>query len=366
MRYENVCLDSIGFTLPHEVVASDELERQLEPLYTRLRLPEGRLELITGVCQRRFWPVGTLPSQPSLASARAAIAAAGVAQDRVGALIHASVCRDHLEPATACAVHAGLGLPAECMVFDLSNACLGLLNGVVQLASMIELGQIEAGLVVGTEGSRQVVETTIEYLNRDRRLTRRDVKLAMASLTLGSASCAMLLTHRSISRGGTPLAAVTVRANTRFHELCQSGRDEAVAGGMRPLMATDSERLMREGIATGADTFDRFLVEAGWSRADIDRTFCHQVGPTHRKLLFEALRLDPEIDSLTVQWLGNTGAVALPVTLALAAAAGRIASGQRLALLGIGSGINCLMLACQWGRTPAVASPESGPSELDA
>ena len=190
MRYEQVALESFGYTLPDEVVSSDEIEARPEPLYRRLRLPAGRLELMTGIRERRFWPPGTLPGDPSIASGEKALAASGIDRRHVGALVHASVCRDHLEPATACRVHHALGLPQTCQVFDVSNACLGLLNGMLLVANMIELGQIRAGLVVGTEGSRQIVETTIAWLNRDESLKREDVKLAVASLTLGSASCA--------------------------------------------------------------------------------------------------------------------------------------------------------------------------------
>jgi 3-oxoacyl-[acyl-carrier-protein] synthase-3 len=108
---------------------------------------------------------------------------------------------------------------------------------------------------------------------------------------------------------------------------------------------------MRQGIAAGVETFDRFLAAAGWEPADIDRTFCHQVGVAHRRLLFESLKLDPAIDFTTVEMLGNTGAVALPVTMALGIEQGRIQPGERVAMLGIGSGINCLMLAAEWQTT---------------
>ena len=101
-----------------------------------------------------------------------ALQAGELDESRIGALIHASVCRDHLEPATACRVHHELGLRDECLIYDVSNACLGLLNGAIQIAHMIEAGHIEAGLVVGTEGGRQLVETTIEALNGDLSLTR--------------------------------------------------------------------------------------------------------------------------------------------------------------------------------------------------
>jgi 3-oxoacyl-[acyl-carrier-protein] synthase-3 len=348
MRYEDVCIESLGYTLPEEVVTSSEIERRLAPLYQRLRLPEGRLELISGVRERRFWPVGTMPSSMSLLSARQALQAAEMSPARIGALIHASVCRDYLEPATACSVHHRLGLPPSCIVYDLSNACLGLLNGMVQIANMIELGQIEAGIVVGSEGSRQLVETTIDWLNAETSLTRQSVKSAIASLTIGSASCAILLTHRAISRTGNRLWQVTTRAHTEFHDLCHSGNDEAVGSGMSPLMDTDSERLLEEGIATGKAAFAEFLQQAGWTPDSLHRTICHQVGSAHRKRMIESLGLNLDRDFSTLEWLGNTGSVALPITLALAAERQAISGGDQVGLLGIGSGINCLLCAIDW------------------
>lgn len=351
MRYNQVCLESLGYTIPDEIVESAELESRLEPLYQRLRLPPGRLELMTGIRERRFWPVGTLPSEKSIESGERAIAIAGIDRDLIGALVHGSVCRDHLEPATASRVHHELGLSQDCLIYDVSNACLGLLNGVLQVANMIELGQIRAGLVVGTESSRALVETTIDTLNRDETLSRKTIKSAVASLTIGSGSCAILLCDRELSQTGNRLLAGAARANTEHHRLCHSGQDEAVAEGMSPLMQTDSERLMAEGIATGETTFENFLTEAEWSLADIDKTVCHQVGAAHRKLMCEAFGVDLARDYATVDWLGNTGSVALPITLARAAEAGFIASDDNVGLLGIGSGINCVMLAAQWQRS---------------
>jgi 3-oxoacyl-[acyl-carrier-protein] synthase-3 len=117
---------------------------------------------------------------------------------------------------------------------------------------------------------------------------------------------------------------------------------------MRPLMTTDSERLMREGIATGVATFEAFLSETGWSREQIARTFCHQVGSAHRKLMLESLGLSPDKDFATLEWLGNTGSAALPATMAIGVEQGLVKPGDKVAMLGIGSGINSLMLAVEW------------------
>jgi acyl-CoA:acyl-CoA alkyltransferase len=164
---------------------------------------------------------------------------------------------------------------------------------MLQAANMIELGQIRAALVVGTEDGRPLVETTIAALNANETLTRQQVKCAVASLTIGSGSCAILLTDRELSQTGNRLLAAAVRANTDHHQLCQSDRDEAVGSGMQPLMQTDSEQLMQQGVATGAATFRRFLSNARWDVEDIDKTFCHQVGTAHRKLMLESLGSRP-------------------------------------------------------------------------
>ncbi len=288
----------------------------------------------------------------SAQTAERLFAQSGVDRRQVGALIHGSVCRDYLEPATAAGVHHALGLPAECLVYDVSNACLGVLNGLVQVATLIELGQIRAGVVVGTENARPLVENTVATLNADQSLTRDSVKREVASLTTGSASVAVLLTHQDLSRTGNRLLAATARAYTAGHALCR-GREvpAAVAGAERsvaPLMQTDSEALLAAGIAAAVPTFDAFLSETGWSRAGIARTFCHQVGSAHRKLLLQTLQLDPARDFTTYETLGNTGAAALPLTLAQGIEAGLLQSGDRAALLGIGSGVNVLMLALEW------------------
>ena len=80
-----------------------------------------------------------------------------------------------------------------CPAIDVSNACLGLLSGLLTIADQIELGRIRAGIVVGTETGRDLVESTVEWLATDPNVTRKDVKRAFASLTIGSGSAAMLI-----------------------------------------------------------------------------------------------------------------------------------------------------------------------------
>jgi len=72
MRYENVCIESLAIALPEERWTSAHLEERLRPLYERLKLPEGRLELMSGIRERRMWPAGMRPSDASAAAGKAA------------------------------------------------------------------------------------------------------------------------------------------------------------------------------------------------------------------------------------------------------------------------------------------------------
>ena len=109
--------------------------------------------------------------------------------------------------------------------------------------------------------------------------------------------------------------------------------------------------------------FAEFLHETGWSREAIHKTFLHQVGSAHRKLMLEALGLEPQRDFSTLEWLGNTGSVALPITMACGVEQGFVRTGEHVGMLGIGSGINCLMLAVAWRRTQVCSSLDHKPAK---
>ena len=113
-------------------------------------------------------------------------------------------------------------------------------------------------------------------------------------------------------------------------------------------METQSEELLHRGVETAELTWRKFSSRPGWSAGEIDRFFCHQVGSAHAKLLFDTLDLDSSKNYETLEVLGNVGSVSAPITMAMAIEAGVFQPGQKGALLGIGSGINSLMLGVEW------------------
>ncbi len=348
MRFNNVNIESFGYHLPENIVSSDELERRLAPVYERLKMSVGRLELMSGIKERRFWDDGVLPSQISSIAGEKVLEKSGLDRKDIGCLICASVCRDFLEPATATVVHNTLKLPQDAMAFDISNACLGVLNGMLHVANMIEMGQISAGLIVAGENGGPLVNATIENLLARPDISRSEVKTAFASLTIGSAATAVLLTHKDISRSGHRFLGGAGRAATQFNDLCRGNEDTGMGAGSTPLMETDAETLMQEGCILAKETWEIAKATLKWSDQCVDKVFTHQVGRLHRNLLYESLNLDLNKDFSTLEFLGNTGSAALPVTVALGDEKGLIHRGDKVALLGIGSGLNSIMLGVEW------------------
>lgn len=341
MKFAHVCLESLAVALPDEVWSSARIEARLRPLYERLKLPEGRLELMTGIRERRMWPEGTRPSDASAAAGRAVLAKSGLRAEQVELFIHAAVSRDMLEPATASFAHRQIGLPASAQILDVSNACLGFLNALTLAAGLIESGQIKVALIASGENGRPLVDQTLRTLV-ERPLTRNEIKPYFANLTIGSGAVAAVVCHDSLVQGRPHrLLGGIARAATQHSELCQGD----TYGAESLAMQTDSEQLLLAGVALAQDTWREFTAEQG---GDFDRFVCHQVGSVHRRKLYETLGLDLAKDFSTFETLGNTGSVALPSTLALAVEAGAVADGSRVGLLGIGSGLNCLMLALEW------------------
>lgn len=347
MKYSKVFIESLGYELAPVVVTSAELEERLEPLYKELRFVPGQLQALTGIRERRWWEPGYPLSRGAIAAGRKALDSAGVAATDIGALIYCGVCREQFEPATACKVAAGLGISGSAAVFDLSNACLGVLNGILEVANRIELGQIRAGLVVSCESAREINDIMIA-----RMLTERSMEhfaASLATLTGGSGAVAVLVTDGSFAAGsGHRLLGGVTRTAPEHHGLCLWGVTPDGAGGYSQSMSTDAVSVMNYGVELGRRTWAALLPEMGWQTPDVDRVVCHQVGSAHQSAILKTLGIPLDKDFTTYEFLGNMGTVSLPLTLALAEEREILETGDRLALLGIGSGLNCLMLGVRW------------------
>jgi 3-oxoacyl-[acyl-carrier-protein] synthase III len=346
MRYSRVRIEAITYELAPNVVTSTALEERLAPAYKELGIPLGQLESMTGIRERRFWNPGQSMADGAAKAGRKALEASDIDPRDIGLLIYGGVCRDHIEPATACAVADALGVTNRAEVFDVSNACLGIVNGMVQIANAIELGNIRAGLVVSCESAREIVEQTIQQL-----LANPDIELlkpSLATLTGGSGAVAVLLTDASVSTDGHKLLGGVAHAACEHHQLCHWSPQRVSGENTRQIAETDAIGILENGVALGVRTYRDFVRELDWEPTGPHKIVCHQVGATNRAAILTALEIPPERDFMTFAYLGNIGTVSLPITAAIAEERGFLERGDRVGLLGISSGLNCLMLGVDW------------------
>lgn len=338
MIFNHVAIESLAVVEAPHRFTSAELVESIGPNAERIGLRPGLIEALTGVKARRFWDRGVMPSQVATLAAEAALEKSGVARDQIGLVVNTSVCRDYLEPSVASIVHSNLGLPSHCLNFDVGNACLAFLNGMSIASNMIERGQIDYALVVDGEGSREVIEATIARL-RSPESTPQDLRDDFATLTLGSGAAAMLLcrddlattTHRFI--GGVSQAA------SQWNHLCR---------GTSERMVTDAGQLLKAGVALARQTWNLATDVLAWRQDELDELILHQVGSIHMSTLLSELELQPSHAFVTYSEYGNIGPAAIPFTLSKSVDAGRVYQGDRIALMGIGSGLNCAMMEIVW------------------
>jgi 3-oxoacyl-[acyl-carrier-protein] synthase-3 len=200
-------------------------------------------------------------------------------------------------------------------------------------AMAIESGHVRTVLIVDGECSRRTQLATIERLARPT-TTLEDVFEQFASLTLGSGSAAMVMggpregAHRYV--GGES------RAATMHHDLCVGDLDR---------MRTDTAGLLESGLQLAKEA----RVEAdeiGWDWETCDRYVMHQVSAVHTTKLCELLGIDMSKVPLTYPHFGNMGPAAVPYTLSTIA--DELEPGERVLLMGIGSGLNCAGAELVW------------------
>jgi 3-oxoacyl-[acyl-carrier-protein] synthase-3 len=299
----------------------------------------GLIEGLTGIRERRFWDADQQASDVATLAAEKVLERAGIPRETIGCLISTSVSKDYIEPSVASLVHGNLGLADDCINYDMGNACLGFVNAMASVGMMIDAGFVDYGLIVDGENSREVVEATIE------RLRQPDAKPdafrdQFATLTLGSGAVAMIVCRRDMSTSGHAINGSVTRAATRHSRLCLGQRDR---------MTADASKVLIFGVELAKKTWDLAgSTLANWSDAQIDAYMPHQVSRRNMDVLNEKLGLTPEKHHLNFPTLGNIGPAAVPITLCQADESGRIRSNDHVALMGIGSGLNCSMMSVTW------------------
>ena len=338
MLFKNVSIAGLAHIDAPHTLTSKEINERLKPTLDRLGIRTDVLGDIAGIHARRLWDADMLASDAATLAARKALEDAGIGADKIGLLVNTSVSRDYLEPSTASIVSGNLGVGDECMTFDVANACLAFINGMDIAARMLERGEIDYALIVDGETANLVYEKTLERMALPG-VTADDFRNEMAALTLGCGAAAMVMARTELVPDAPRYRGGVTRSATEWNQLCRGNLDR---------MVTDTRMLLIEGIKLAQKTFVAAREALGWAVEELDQFVIHQVSQPHTAAFIKNFGIDPKKVMTIFGEHGNIGPASVPIVLSKLKELGRLKKGDRVALLGIGSGLNCSMAEVVW------------------
>ncbi|WP_329128104.1 3-oxoacyl-ACP synthase III family protein [Streptomyces sp. NBC_01465] len=295
-------------------------------------MSRGVLQHMYGLLERTVAPADDQPSDLAARAARTVLEETGTDPADIDLLLFAGILADMEEPATAHVVADKLGLNAP--VFDVKNACNGVLNALEIADAFIRSGQY-----------RRILVTTAEVSTRESRWVLddpADVITALPSLSTGDLGSALLVEASerpgilgsrffANSSGWTAATLPNPYANHRTlgHLHIDSGQlvnsfdglPEKVRGGLHDL-----------GVKTG----------------DLDLVCIHQPSVAFTKVACEWVGVEPDRILSTFPGHGNVATNTLPLQLATAVRTGRLHRGDLVGLFGFASGASAGFVVCEW------------------
>ncbi|AUG81614.1 hypothetical protein CFP65_7005 [Kitasatospora sp. MMS16-BH015] len=325
----------VAVHVPTQRQTTAELDTMIRAAAGDTEVPDTLLERLYGLEERTVAPPDTYPSHLAAQAARDLLQRTGCAAHNVDLIIYAAVTGDVEEPATGHIVAAALG--ARCAVFDVKNAC----NAVISAMQIAEA-------LIATGTYRRVLIATGEVLSRFTRRRihdRADLLLGLATFTCGDMGAAMLL-EASPQPGilGSRFACASEGWPAALVHNAYAGHHDAPA----PEARVDSEALASAATVPIARTRALFADLALDPARDLALACVHQPSVAFLRTLCERFGIPVDRTISTFPHHGNVGAASLPLQLVRARDAGRLARGDRIALLGAASGLSLGLVILQW------------------
>ena len=338
MLFQNVSIAGLAHVDAPHTLTSKAINEQLKPTMDRLGIRTDVLGDIAGIHARRLWDDEQQSSDVATLAARLAMQDAGVTADQIGLLVNTSVSRDYLEPSTASIVSGNLGVGEDCQNFDVANACLAFINGMDIAARMLERGEINYALVVDGETANLAYKKTLERLQSPE-VTEEQFRNELATLTLGCGAAAMVMSRADLTPDAPRYKGGVTKSATQWNTLCRGNLDR---------MVTDTRMLLIEGLKLAQKTFVAAKAGLGWAVDELDQFVIHQVSQPHTQAVVKAFGIDPKKVMTIFGEHGNIGPASVPIVLSKLKELGRLKKGDRIALMGNGSGLNCSMAEVVW------------------
>jgi len=300
-----------GGYLPAQVLTNHELARRIDT-------SDAWIRARTGIGERRIAAPGEVTSDLAEHAARAALAAAGVPPNDVDLIVVATTTPDMVFPSTACILQAKLGAcggPA----FDLQAVCSGFVYALMMADRMVAGGFARNALVVGAE----IYSRILDWNDRG------------TCVLFGDGAGAVVLVPSQ-----TPgILSAHLHADGAYRDiLCVPGslKGGQVAGS--PFVHMDGPAVFKFAVNVMTQVASEALAANGVDAGAVDWLVPHQANIRIIDATAKKLGIASERVIVTVDHHANTSAASIPLALDEAVRDGRIRSGHRVLLIGVGGG----------------------------
>jgi len=273
----------------------------------------------TGIRQRHLAVPGQTSSDLALEASSRALAAAGVTADDIDLILVATSTPDFIFPSTAALLQSKLGIRNGGAAFDLQAVCSGFVYALTVADKFIRSGSHRRALVVGAE----VFSRILDWSDRG------------TCVLFGDGAGAVVL--EASDRPG--ILATALHADGSHHGILSVPGNVAsghVTGD--PFLRMDGQAVFKFAVRVLGEVAQEVLAAAGAGADAVDWLIPHQANIRILQATAKRLALPMEKVLVTVDLHGNTSAASVPLALDLAVRDGRIHSGHRLLLQGVGGG----------------------------
>jgi 3-oxoacyl-[acyl-carrier-protein] synthase-3 len=309
MSYSRIA--GTGSFLPPRVMTNQEFA-------ARLATSDEWIRSRTGIERRHIADASQASSDLALEASRRALESAQIDASKLDLIIVATSTPDYVFPSTACLLQAKLGIKG-CAAFDLQAVCSGFVYGLATADSFIKSGMSKCALVVGAE----VFSRILDWNDRGTCVLFGDG--AGAAVLVPSAKPGV---HASILRAdGSQAGMLSVPGNISGGHIVGS-----------PYLQMNGQAVFKFAVKVLEESARETVAAAGMTIEDIDWLIPHQANLRILEATARKLGLPLEKLVVTVDHHGNTSAASVPLALDEFIRAGKIRSGQRVLLQGVGGG----------------------------
>lgn len=298
-----------GVALPELVVTNADLE-------ARLDTNSAWIVERTGIMERRM---GGVTSEMAIEAGRAALERAGLTAKDIDLVILATTTPDQAVPATSATVAHRLG--TQCGAMDLNASCSGFVYALVTAYAMVGAG-FERVLVIGADSLSHIVD------QNDR----------STAVLFGDGAGAVVL---EATAGEGQLVAWDLGVDGSAVSLLDCDH-----GGF---VRMEGREVFRRAVRAMVTSAELVLERAKLSPRDIALCIPHQANLRIVEAANARIGIPMERTVMVVSRTGNTSAASIPLALADAADAGRIAADDHVLLCGFGAGMTWASAILRWG-----------------